>query len=127
MKNSVEDGIGESWVIESGVPRGDRHLGDEHAGDSVVSGVEEFKKKPGIRLGDFVEEPLIEDEKWDASEDGQSLEETSAFDIGVKIGEPEVCALEPDTHAAQDDAVGEDRADKSLPGAGGTGDDDIGA
>jgi hypothetical protein len=63
VDESVQNGISGCRVLESGVPSGNRKLGDERTGITGLTTLEQLKQPPAILALDRVQEPLIKDEK----------------------------------------------------------------
>jgi len=57
----VEDGVGKCGFFEPRVPGGYRELTDKHRGVSLVTIIDEVEQEPGLISGDWISEPLIED------------------------------------------------------------------
>ena len=63
VHDTVEDGVGQGWIVEVGVPMFDRQLtGDQRrfAGNAIV---EQFEQVVAFGLADRSEAPIIEDQE----------------------------------------------------------------
>ena len=59
MDQSVENRIGQRWILNFGMPLVDGELGGQQAGGAAIAVIEEVEDVPGVIGGEGIAEPFI--------------------------------------------------------------------
>jgi len=84
VHETVQNGIGESGIRESGMPIFHRDLSSDQGGTSSVSVIEHLQEITGLVDGKRVAQPVIEDEELGT---GQGMQQTGIGTVDVGEGE----------------------------------------
>ena len=84
VHETVQDGIGESGIRESGMPCIHRDLSSDQGGTSSVSVIEHLQEITGLMDGKRVAQPVIEDEELGT---GQGMQQSGIGTVDVREGE----------------------------------------
>jgi hypothetical protein len=84
VHETVQDGIGESGIRESGMPIFHRDLSSDQGGTSSVSVIEHLQEITGLMDGQRVTQPVIEDEELGT---GQGMQQSGIGTVDVREGE----------------------------------------
>src|SRR5579871_216884 len=125
MYDPIEDGVGEGWIVEVGVPVIHRQLaGDERslAADAVV---EDFEQVGALGLADGREGEVIEDEQIGASELLQAPAEAAVAVGDAQFFEQTAEAGVEHREALAAGSLAERTREPGLAEAGGAGDEDV--
>ena len=80
VHDAVENGVGQGWIVEVGVPMLDRQLTGDQGGFAGSAIVEQFEQVIAFGLADRRESPIVEDQEVGA---GELLQATSEAAVAV--------------------------------------------
>jgi hypothetical protein len=125
VHETVQNGIGESGIRESGMPCIHRDLSSDQGGTSSVSVIEYLQEITGLLDSQGVTQPVIEDEELGA---GQGMKEFGIGTVDVRDGEiveEAGSTLVADREAQTASGVAQSASQKSFSSACGTQDDGV--
>jgi hypothetical protein len=125
MHDAIEDGVGQSRIVEIGVPMFDRQLtGDQRrlAGDAIV---EQFQQVVAFGLADRSEAPIIEDQEVSPGELLQAAAEAAVAVGDAQFFEQAAEASVEDGEALATRGLAQRTSEPSFAETGGAGDEDV--
>ena len=118
MHQPIQDGIGDRRIWEPGVPLGYRHLSGHQRRGAVVPVVQDLEQLLGLRPGQRIPEPVVEDQQLDT---GKAVEKLGIGAIGVgqadvvqESGSALVADVEVVAAASVGEGTGEEGFDPSM-------------
>ena len=73
MDETIQDCIGKRGIWDAFVPAADRDLGGDEGGGAAIAVIDDFEQVFGLRAGEGVTQPIIQNEQVAAGERAQQL------------------------------------------------------
>lgn len=116
----VQDGIPKRRVGDASMPLSHGDLGGDQGGGSSVAIIHDFQEVLGLGAGQWVAQPVVQDQEVDASQGLQELG-IGAIDVGQgELLQQAGSALVTHGQVGAAGGVGQDTSEKGLARAGGT-------
>jgi hypothetical protein len=125
VNQTIQDGITDGRIRETGMPLDHRHLSGDQGGGSAVAIIQDFKQVLRLGTGQRITEPVIEGQELGA---GEGVEELGVRAVGVGEGdmvEETRGAMVADGEVVAADRVSQGTSEESLADTGGTEDKDV--
>src|SRR5271165_4295659 len=124
VHDAVEDGVGQGWIVEIGVPMFNGQLTGDQGGFAGGAIVEQFEQVGAFGLADWCEAPIVEDQQIGAGELLQAAAEAAIAVGNAQFFEQAAEASVEDGKALATRGLAQGTGEPGLAEPGGAGDED---
>src|SRR5208282_4187325 len=125
VHDAVEDGVGQGWIVEIGVPMFNGQLTGDQGGFAGRAIVEQFEQVGAFGLDDWCEAPIVEDQEIGAGELLQAAAEAAIAVGNAQFFEQAAEASVEDGKALATCGLAQRTSEPGLAEPGGAGDEDV--
>ena len=125
MDQSVENGIGQRWILNFGMPLVNGKLSSQQAGRASIAVIKKVEDVPGVIGGESIAEPFIQKDEVKGgqllAQFGEGAVDLGKLDFCEEFGGFEIA----DGVALLAEMVGQHRGQEGFPDAGWPHDDEV--